>query len=66
MIRGGGADVEAKLIGERTLQWYPSPASRYTIAISESGRWDEVGEYSRDEGKTWTQFFEMRVQRAQR
>jgi hypothetical protein len=61
--RGGGADVEARLTGERVLQWYPSTSSRYKIEISESGQWEEVGEYSRDEGKTWTQFFEMRLQR---
>jgi hypothetical protein len=61
--RGGGVDAEAKLTGERTLQWYPSANSRYTIAIGETGQWKEVGEYSRDEGKTWTQFFEMSVQR---
>jgi hypothetical protein len=35
---------------------------RYTIRVRE-GRWHEVGESSRDEGKTWTQFFEMTLAR---
>lgn len=61
--RGGGVDVEAKLVGDRELQWQPSPQSRYTIKISESGLWEEVGEYSLDQGKTWKQFFAMRLQR---
>lgn len=63
--RGGGVDAEAKLTGERALQWYPSATARYTIRISDAGQWEEIGEYSRDEGKTWTQFFEMRVKRVQ-
>ena len=61
--RGAGVDAEAKLVGERTLQWFPSESARYTIAISESGEWTEVGEYSRDGGQTWSQFFEMRLQK---
>jgi hypothetical protein len=61
--RGAGADAQAKLVGERTLQWFPSESARYTIEISADGQWVEVGEYSRDGGKTWSQFFEMRLQR---
>lgn len=52
--RGGGVDAEARLTGERTLQWYPSATARYTIQINTTGQWEEIGEYSRDEGKTWT------------
>ena len=35
---------------------------RYTIRINEAGDWFEIGESSRD-GKTWTQFFEMTLQK---
>lgn len=62
---GRGADVEARIVGAQTLQWFPSAHSRYTIKISDSGKWEEIGEYSQDDGKTWTQFFEMRLQRVQ-
>ena len=61
--RGAGVDAEAKLTGERTLQWFPSESARYTIEISATGEWKEVGEYTRDGGQTWTQFFEMKLQR---
>lgn len=62
--RGGGVDVEAKLTGDRTLEWYPSQTSRYTIRIDDAGQWEEVGEYTRDDGKSWKQFFAMRLTRS--
>lgn len=61
--RGAGVDVEAKITGDKTLEWQPSPAARYVIRISDTGAWEEVGEYTPDQGKTWKQFFEMRLQR---
>ena len=61
--RGAGVDAKAALVGERTLQWFPSESARYTIAISADGQWIETGEYTRDDGTTWTQFFEMRLQK---
>ena len=63
--RGAGVDAEARLAGERTLQWFPSESARYTIVISEAGQWTETGEYTRDGGTTWTQFFEMKLDRVQ-
>lgn len=32
---------------------------RYAMSFDAEGRWVEQGEMSRDEGKTWTPFFEM-------
>jgi hypothetical protein len=61
--RGAGVDAEARLTGERTLQWFPSPSARYTIVIGDAGQWIETGEYTRDGGTTWTQFFEMKLDR---
>lgn len=63
--RGGGVDTEVKITGDRTLEWYPSEHSRYTIRITDAGQWEEVGEYSRDGGETWTPFFGMSLQRVQ-
>jgi hypothetical protein len=39
-----------------------APWSRFTITL-EADRWDEEGETSRDGGKTWMKFFEMRLTR---
>ena len=36
---------------------------RYTITLNDKGQWFEVGEFSRDEGQTWLQFFEMTLDR---
>ncbi|MES2305003.1 MAG: hypothetical protein V4558_05825 [Gemmatimonadota bacterium] len=36
---------------------------RYEMAFDNQGRWVEKGFMSRDEGKSWTQFFEMRLTR---
>ncbi|MGA1197622.1 MAG: hypothetical protein ACO36I_14115 [Candidatus Latescibacterota bacterium] len=35
---------------------------RYTIRLNKAGQWYEIGERSTD-GKTWTQFFEMTLNR---
>jgi len=36
---------------------------RYDVAFDAEGRWVEKGVMSRDEGKTWTPFFEMTLSR---
>ena len=36
---------------------------RYTITINEKGQWHELGEMSRDGGKTFSQFFELILHR---
>jgi hypothetical protein len=46
-------------------QWgfsFPGGAMRYNIKI-ESDVWTEIGEMSRDDGKTWTRFFEMNLKK---
>lgn len=35
---------------------------KYTIKLTDTGQWNEVGEFSMD-GKTWRKFFEMTLQR---
>lgn len=53
-------------IEDRRFVWSIEPAnapwSRFTIAV-EGDRWDEDGEMSRDGGKAWSKFFEMRLTR---
>ncbi len=50
-------------IREKTIVWGFTDARagdiRFTIQLSEKGQWLELGELSRDTGKTWIQFFEM-------
>lgn len=52
---------------EGNFVWSPGspPGSeiRYVIHETEAGEWFEVGEMSRDGGKTWSQFFEMKLHR---
>ncbi len=33
--------------------------SRYSMKRTDKGEWNEIGEMSRDGGKTWSKFFEM-------
>lgn len=40
-----------------------APWSRFTISFEDADRWLEVGESSRDGGKTWFKFFEMDLRR---
>jgi len=46
-------------------QWslqFPGMAMRYTIKI-ENDVWNEIGEMSSDDGKTWAKFFEMNLKK---
>ncbi len=36
---------------------------RYTMTLTDDGKWHEVGRMSRDSGKTWLPFFEMTLTR---
>ncbi len=50
------------LIGPNTAVWAmetPRGRMRYTIRLIEKGEWNEIGEFSRDDGATWLKFFEM-------
>lgn len=62
--RNTSADAEAP--EKDTFIWSMKDArggtSRFTIKLDEKGNWVEIGEYSMD-GKTWRQFFEMKMQR---
>lgn len=59
---GGQIDADAKLIDENTFQWGFSSVMtgdiKYTIAVG-NNKWTEIGEMSRDGGKTWLKYFEM-------
>jgi hypothetical protein len=52
---------------EKKIVWsFDDPRAgsiRYTITINEKGQWREIGEMSRDGGKTWNPFFEMTLDR---
>jgi hypothetical protein len=63
--RGNYTEAEAK-IGDGKLEWgFRVPQFgdvRYTITVTENGRWSEIGEVSSD-GKQWRKFFEMNLVR---
>lgn len=41
----------------------PYGTTRYTQEITAEGEWYEYGEFTRDEGKTWTRIMEMRLRK---
>lgn len=46
-----------------TIQPANAPWSRFTMNFEEADRWVEVGEMSRDGGRTWTKILEMTLAR---
>ncbi len=65
---GEGHYVDAETsLNEKTFIWiYQDPRLgkvRYTINFAEQDKWHEVGEFSRDEGKTWHKFIELKLNR---
>ena len=67
---GGTQVVEAEAtVRDGSLVWgFEDPRAgqiRYTVREDEAGRWQEVGEMSRDGGETWFQFFGMTLTRAE-
>jgi len=61
----GAPDLE---ISGKTIVWgFDVPESgskiKFTIRVDEKGIWREVGEFSRDQGKTWMKFMEMELSR---
>ncbi len=62
-LPGGQGAVPIVQVGNQNLMWQIGSNIRYTINLNEHGQWYEVGEFSRDEGQTWTQFFEMTLDR---
>lgn len=62
---GRAATAEARFLDDGRLQWTMNFAPvhiRYTIT-SADGRWNEVGEMSRDDGATWSPTIEMNLVR---
>lgn len=65
--RGDGKPVDATAeVGDRRLVWgFADPRGvtvRFTLQLTPEGRWNEVGEASRD-GQTWFKFMEMSLER---
>ena len=63
---GGEEDQTTIDISENTFSWsFEVPefnvTTRFTETINEKGNWLEIGEASRDGGKTWFKFFEMEL-----
>jgi hypothetical protein len=49
-------------VGDKSVVWSFAVRNgrfRYTVKLDESGRWTEIGERSSDDGKTWTKFVDM-------
>ena len=60
----GGRTTEAEVDAEPgRLVWRIGNSVRYTITVDDAGTWYEIGEYTRDQGRTWQQFIEMRLVR---
>jgi len=64
---GGKMEVDFYRIGDKQLEWSFEGEGGGTVRFREDfrteGIWLETGEYSPDEGKTWFQFFETRLER---
>lgn len=64
LVNGSGGNFILNDVG-KTFEWgmdFPGNKIRYVITIK-NGVWNEVGRVSRDEGKTWTHFFEMNLKK---
>ncbi|HKR64148.1 MAG TPA: hypothetical protein VJZ00_10480 [Thermoanaerobaculia bacterium] len=51
-------DVTAPNVGVWSMD-VPGGKMRYTMRLTEKGEWNEVGEFTRDNGANWMKFFEM-------
>lgn len=58
-------DAPGKVLPDGALEWRiesrHTGIMKNTARLMEDGSWVEVGEQSRDEGKTWQHYFEMRL-----
>lgn len=64
--QGRFVDAPCQLPSAGLMQWsldLPRGKTRYTITLTPSGEWHEVGEFSLD-GKDWRKTFEMTLTRA--
>jgi hypothetical protein len=60
----GGSDTTLDLVAPNKAVWAiesPRGRTRFTITVTEDGKWNEVGEQSSDGGATWRKFFEMNL-----
>lgn len=63
--RAEGVSVDASMKpGDKGFEWGFTLAEqktdiRYKMTLTDKGEWHEVGDMSRDGGKTWNKFFEM-------
>lgn len=66
-FQGYGIETTAE-IGDKRFVWKMQNPQvggtvRFTITLTETGNWLEIGEMTPDEGKTWFKFFEMQLQK---
>ena len=64
LANGSGGDFTLSAT-ESGYEWgmnFPGTKILYTIIIKD-GVWNEIGKMSRDDGKTWFQFFEMNLKK---
>lgn len=62
-----GAETTLDVTGPNTAVWgldTPQGRMEYTLRLTEEGEWVETGRFSRDAGKNWMQFIEMRLKKA--
>lgn len=60
----GGRTTDARVeAGPGRFVWRIGESVRYTILVDDSGTWQEIGEYTRDGGRNWQQFIEMKLVR---
>jgi hypothetical protein len=58
----GELETTLDLTSPTTAVWamdVPKGRMRYTIRLTEKGEWNEIGEFTRDGGATWSKFFDM-------
>jgi hypothetical protein len=64
LANGSGGEFTFVAKGEN-FEWslnFPGTKILYTISFKD-GVWNEIGKMSRDDGKTWFQFFEMNLKK---
>jgi hypothetical protein len=68
LAAGRPGERELKLVGDQGFAWETRRIDfrwlRFTAKLTES-EWNEIGERTTDNGKTWTKFLEMKLRRVQ-
>ncbi|MEZ5427185.1 MAG: hypothetical protein R2747_13025 [Pyrinomonadaceae bacterium] len=64
---GQAGEVTPEFFDKKVVWGFDVPENKVTVRFTEKtnekGNWQEIGEVSRDGGKTWFQFFEMELSR---